>query len=288
MLMAFCDRFHHPRIIVNAFVQLLNRENYYNTIRNMTLFNKKIDWSTELTRCGATGWRVLSLEREDNIPSGSLPMHFVIPRSVTEIDYLKLSNCFRNGRSAIWVYSIENASLVRMAELMPTITDTKQENTMLEIVRKCDPMMRQPYIMELSKCLPSIQDIAISYTKLRDLCTPESTRMFMVRVPEKRSDIKYTLMPVCFELQQQDSRFNSLLEKSCWLLYVSLCLQYSNEAAERLRKAQTVVLQENDSRDMCCIISSLTQILLDPHFRTISGLQALIQKEWVALGHPFR
>lgn len=79
-----------------------------------------------------------------------------------------------------------------------------------------------------------------------------------------------------------------MLEKSCWLLYVSLCLQYSNEAAERMRNAQTVVLQENDSRDMCCIISSLTQILLDPYFRTINGLQALIQKEWVALGHPFR
>lgn len=160
----------------------LCRENYYNTIRNMTLYNKKIDWSTELARCGATGWRVLSLEREDNIPSGSLPMHFVIPRSVSEIDYMQMSNCFRNGRSAIWVYSIDDASLVRMAELMPTITDTKQENTMLEIVRKCDPMMRQPYIMELSKCLPSVQDIAISYTKLRDLCTPESTRHFMVSV----------------------------------------------------------------------------------------------------------
>lgn len=146
----------------------------------MTLFNKKIDWSTELARCGATGWRVLSVEREDNIPPGSLPMHYVIPRSVTEIDYLKLSNCFRNGRSAVWVYSLDNASLVRMAELMPTITDTRHENTMLEIVRKCDPLMKQPYIMELSKCLPSIQDVAISYTKLRELCTPESTRQFMV------------------------------------------------------------------------------------------------------------
>lgn len=146
----------------------------------MTLFTTKLDWSTELTRCGATGWRVLSLEREDNIPSGSLPMHFVIPRSVSEIDYLNLSNCFRNGRSAVWVYSLENASLVRMGELMPTITDTKQENTMLEIVRKCDPFMRQPYIMELSKCLPSIQDVSISYIKLRELCTPETTRQFMV------------------------------------------------------------------------------------------------------------
>lgn len=67
-----------------------------------------------------------------------------------------------------------------MAELMPTITDTKQENTMLELVRKCDPLMRQPHIMELSKVLPSIQDVNGSFLKLRDLCTPDSTREFMV------------------------------------------------------------------------------------------------------------
>lgn len=155
-------------------------EKYYNTLRNIVLFNKKIDWTCELARCGATGWRVLSLDREDSVPSGTLPMHFVIPRSITETDYFKLANCFRNGRTAVWVYSLQNASLIRMAELMPTITDTRQENTILEIVRKCDPLMRQPFILELGKLLPNIQDVQISFTKLRDLFTPDTTRQFMV------------------------------------------------------------------------------------------------------------
>lgn len=38
---------------------------------------------------------------------------------------------------------------------------------------------------------------------------------------------------------------------------------------------------------MCCVVSSLTQLLLDPHWRTTNGFQSLIQKEWVSLGHPF-
>lgn len=45
-------------------------------------------------------------------------------------------------------------------------------------------------------------------------------------------------------------------------------------------------LGHND-RDISCVISSLIQIICDPHFRSISGFEALIQKEWVALGHPF-
>lgn len=35
------------------------------------------------------------------------------------------------------------------------------------------------------------------------------------------------------------------------------------------------------------MVSSLTQILLDPYFRTKNGFQSLIQKDWVSLGHPF-
>lgn len=38
---------------------------------------------------------------------------------------------------------------------------------------------------------------------------------------------------------------------------------------------------------MNCVISSLIQLYLDPYWRTVSGFQSLIQKEWVALGHPF-
>lgn len=69
------------------------------------MFNDRRDWSHEIIRCGATGWRVLAIEREDNIPSGSLPLNFVIPKHVSETEYMKMSNFFRNSRAAIWVTS---------------------------------------------------------------------------------------------------------------------------------------------------------------------------------------
>lgn len=42
-----------------------------------------------------------------------------------------------------------------------------------------------------------------------------------------------------------------------------------------------------NGQDLNCLVSSLTQILLDPFFRTKYGFQSLIQKDWVSLGHPF-
>jgi len=44
---------------------------------------------------------------------------------------------------------------------------------------------------------------------------------------------------------------------------------------------------ENESRDLSAVISSLSQLIMDPFFRTINGFQSLVQKEWVTLGHPF-
>ena len=48
-----------------------------------------------------------------------------------------------------------------------------------------------------------------------------------------------------------------------------------------------IVFTEEEDRDVSCVISSLIQIMVDPHFRSITGFESLIQKEWTAMGHPF-
>ena len=44
---------------------------------------------------------------------------------------------------------------------------------------------------------------------------------------------------------------------------------------------------EDNASDLCCIISSLVQVMMDPHCRTIFGFQSLVQKEWIMGGHCF-
>uniref|UniRef100_A0A6B2ECL4 Putative phosphatidylinositol 3-phosphate 3-phosphatase myotubularin mtm1 n=1 Tax=Phlebotomus kandelakii TaxID=1109342 RepID=A0A6B2ECL4_9DIPT len=240
------------------------KEKYYNTIRNVTMFNKKSDWVSELHRCGAStkDWRVLYIENQRKLPDGSMPMSYVIPKDITDEDYLQNAQTFRGNRNAVWVYQYERASLIRMAEL-PEKTDNKVENLVIERVRACHPTKRQPHIMDLTR--PTLQAINSSYKKLRQLCTPDNPKTF----------------------SEQDDKFLKHLEASSWLLHVSQCLSYAHDVAERMKNGETVILQENEGRDMCCVISSLSQIILDAYVRTINGFQSLVQKEWVALGHPF-
>lgn len=39
--------------------------------------------------------------------------------------------------------------------------------------------------------------------------------------------------------------------------------------------------------DLSAVVSSLVQVCCDPFCRTSQGLDMLIAKEWIALGHPF-
>ncbi|XP_069689559.1 myotubularin-related protein 10-B isoform X2 [Periplaneta americana] len=241
------------------------REPYYNCQRDVCSFRALNDWERELSRTGCTGWRLSAINQSFQL-STSLPQWLVVPQAVLDWQLGDAARHFRGSRPPIWCWgSPQGAALVRMADIHPTITDRVKENVMLENVRKSHPQRKQPLLLDLSKDLPNPKDVQLSFMKLRELCAPESLRQFWV----------------------QDGHFFSSLENSRWLHIVSACLCKAIEAAQAIQRDETVVLQEGDGRDMCCIIASLVQILLDPYWRSLCGFQTLIQKEWVALGHPF-
>ncbi|KAK9696489.1 Myotubularin-like phosphatase domain [Popillia japonica] len=243
----------------------LNSPNQY--LKDVQWFEKANDWLKELdrTKTNKLKWRVCKVNEYFQV-SVNLPQVFIVPASVEDHILCKAAEHFQSHCSPVWVWGTpHNTALIRMADLDPNIQDRTQENIMLEHIRRSHDSLHGPHILDLAKDFPTAKELQTSFIKLRELCNPSSGRLF----------------------KQQDNKFYSLLESTRWL-HFTRCLQNAVNGARQLTWDNcTVVLQEGSGRDMNCVISSLIQLILDPHWRTIRGFQSLIQKEWVVLGHQF-
>ncbi|KAI9208815.1 uncharacterized protein BJ171DRAFT_487431 [Polychytrium aggregatum] len=85
--------------------------------------------------------------------------------------------------------------------------------------------------------------------------------------------------------------WSNALESSGWITHVIDLLKAAGGKDGMIGKIvdsrASILVHCSDGWDRTTQLVSLAQILLDPYYRTIEGLRVLIEREWVAFGHPF-
>ncbi|KAG0721169.1 Myotubularin-related protein 3 [Chionoecetes opilio] len=80
----------------------------------------------------------------------------------------------------------------------------------------------------------------------------------------------------------------SLLENSRWLGHISGLFKAALTIVQAVeREARPVLVHCSDGWDRTPQLTTLSQLLLDPYYRTINGFVVLIEREWVEYGHKF-
>ncbi|KAF5188975.1 Phosphatidylinositol-3-phosphatase myotubularin-1 [Thalictrum thalictroides] len=80
----------------------------------------------------------------------------------------------------------------------------------------------------------------------------------------------------------------STLGDTGWLIHIQNVLAGSAWIAARVGiEASSVLVHCSDGWDRTAQLVSLASLLLDPYYRTFAGFQALVEKDWLAFGHPF-
>ena len=80
----------------------------------------------------------------------------------------------------------------------------------------------------------------------------------------------------------------SALENSGWLMHIHSVLAGSAWIAARIAtEGASVLVHCSDGWDRTTQLVSLAGLLLDPYYRAFEGFQALVEKDWLAFGHPF-
>uniref|UniRef100_A0A8C3FP48 Myotubularin related protein 11 n=1 Tax=Chrysemys picta bellii TaxID=8478 RepID=A0A8C3FP48_CHRPI len=224
------------------------------------LFERPCDWEKELRRLGAAGWRVSPVNERFDMAT-SLPKYLWVPSRLLDNELKRAFGHFNARRIPRLCWHHPGGSDLLRAAGFHADSDPEKED-----VRSVEALMlaghAQCVIVETAADLPSPAEIQLSYLKLRALCLPDSS--------------------------VADEKWLSALEGTRWLEHVRACVRKASEVAALLaERSRSIVLQESDDRDLNCLLASLVQVLSDPHARTQSGFQSLLQKEWVVAGHPF-
>ncbi|XP_067829528.1 myotubularin-related protein 10 isoform X2 [Heptranchias perlo] len=227
------------------------------------LFEAYSDWDREIKRTGASEWRVCSVN-EHYATSTNLPEYFVVPSSLADEDLKQLAPSFNGARIPMWCWHHWTGSaLVRMANVKAGIQLRKHDTRILKAIAQSHPQKSEVFKSDLDKSLPSVPEVQAALVKLKQLCI---------------NDL----------FEETDEKWLSSLESTRWLEYVRLFLKHSAELTQWMySKNISVIIQEEEGRDLSCVVASVMQVMLDPHFRTILGFQSLIQKEWVVAGYRF-
>ncbi|XP_078077346.1 myotubularin-related protein 12 isoform X3 [Mustelus asterias] len=233
------------------------------------MFETKNDWKTELDRTGGLlTYRIISSNENYKI-STRLPQFFAVPSSVADDDIKK----YKGKGIALWCWSHSSGcALLKMAASPETADDSTSQMDKAWIDRQLQVLGETHHLNHtfrteiLSATLPTLQEIQAFYSRFKQLFLPDNAAEFW------ESDIKWL----------------SVLENASWLEAIRQCLKKALDIVECLEHHNaSVVLVEENCSDLCCLISSLVQVIIDPYFRTISGFQSLIQKEWVMGCHCF-
>ncbi|XP_059688056.1 myotubularin-related protein 11 [Gavia stellata] len=222
------------------------------------LFESLRDWEQELKRLGAAGWRVSAVnERFDMAPS--LPRYLWVPSGLLDHDLKRTFAHFEERRVPRLCWHHPGGSdLLRGAGFHAASEPGSEDVRCLEALLLGG---RGPCVLADTAELPTLADIQLAHLKLRALCLPGAAA---------------------------EEKWLSALEGTRWLDHVRTCLRKAIEVASLLvGRRCSVLLQEPSDRDLNCLLASLVQLLGDPHARTLPGFQSLVQREWVAAGHPF-
>ena len=97
-----------------------------------------------------------------------------------------------------------------------------------------------------------------------------------------------SLARVVEAIRQPEHINHELLRRSGWLKHLSCILEGILIIVRAVHLANShVLIHCSDGWDRTSQLSSLSQLCLDPYYRTLEGFAVLVEKDWISFGHHF-
>ena len=215
--------------------------------------------------------------------SGSL----VVPKSITDEQILQ-SAAFRDeGRFPLFSYKHENGA-VMMKSAQPNPNYNKRCRADEAILNSLLSKSQRGFIVDTwgggKNPSKSNTENDQHYSQWKKVMRPIGN----FNHPSGILDCFSKLIEACNDTNASMEKWLSRVDSSGWLTLVLNSLNTSCIVAQCLAQdGAPVLVHGGKGMDSTLIVTSLVQIILNPDCRTVRGLQALIDREFLQSGHPF-
>ncbi|XP_026317831.1 myotubularin-related protein 8 isoform X2 [Hyposmocoma kahamanoa] len=254
------------------------------------------------------GWNFFDLETEFqrmNVPNehwvhctgnkdyelcDTYPSVLYVPARATTAVLLGSASFRSRGRLPALAYLHHNkAAIARCSQPLSGFSARCMEDEqMLDLIRKANPNCGYMYVVDTRPRINAMVNRAAGKGYENEAFYENIKFQFMGigNIHVMRKSLQ-KLVETCEQNTPTMSSFLSGLESSGWLKHIKSILETSVWIANAIESGVSVCVHCSDGWDRTAQVCSIAALCLDPHYRTINGYQALIEKDWLTFGHKF-
>ncbi|XP_033876726.3 myotubularin isoform X3 [Acipenser ruthenus] len=235
-------------------------------------------------------WRITFVNKQYEL-CDTYPTILMVPFKATDEDLRKVSAFRSRNRIPVvsWIHPVNQAVIMRCSQPLVGMSGkrNKDDERYLDTIREANGQTAKLTIYDAR---PNVNAVANKATgggyegedayQNAELVFLDIHNIHVMRESLKKlKDIVYP--------QVEETHWLSSLESTHWLEHIKLVLAGAIQVADKLSAGNSVVVHCSDGWDRTAQLTSLSMLMLDSYYRTMTGFQVLVQKEWISFGHKF-
>ncbi|XP_052744775.1 myotubularin-related protein 8 [Bicyclus anynana] len=233
---------------------------------------------------------VLCTANKDYELCDTYPSEVYVPARASSAVLLGSASFRSRGRLPVLAYlHHNNAAIARCSQpLSGFAARCMEDEQMLDLIRRANPNCGYMYVVDTRPKINAMVNRAAGKGYENEAFYDNIKFQFIGigNIHVMRKSLQ-KLVETCEQNSPTMSSFLSGLESSGWLKHIKSILDASWWIAKAIECGVSVCVHCSDGWDRTAQVCSLAAVCLEPHYRTINGYQALIEKDWLSFGHKF-
>ncbi|CAG0900287.1 unnamed protein product [Darwinula stevensoni] len=236
-------------------------------------------------------WRITRINDSYDICE-SYPSVWGVPSAASDDDLKAVASFRSRGRLPIlsWLHPESQASITRCAQPLVGVGGkrSREDERHIQMIMDANAQSHKIFIMDARPSVNALANKAKGGGYENEDAYPNAEIVFLDihNIHVMRESLR-KLKEVCYPLID-DSHWLSNIASTNWLEHIRCILAGAVRVADKVENHKTsVIVHCSDGWDRTAQLTALAMLMLDPHYRTVRGFEALIEKEWLSFGHKF-